>query len=228
MQEILKEFVNLLFPRLCVLCMNALVKGEEYLCTACLAKLPHLQPEDARRHELYYKLSASLPLQEVLAYLLYQKSGSSQKLLRLIKYRGFPELSTILGRHFGARLAKAGYSRKFDVIIPVPLHNSRLKQRGYNQSEAFALGLAKALALPVETTAVVRSSAGTTQTRKSRIDRWLNVATSFEVTDTEMLRGKRVLLVDDVVTTGATLEACAQVILKAGCDQLSVGAIAIA
>lgn len=228
MQEILKEFINLLFPRLCVLCENALVRGEDYLCTACMAKLPHLALQDERRQHLYKKLSASMPLQEVLAFLLYQKSGHSQKLLQLIKYKNFPELGTILGRHFGARLADAGYKHNFDVIIPVPLHKTRFKQRGYNQSEAFATGLAASLALPVATDVVIRANADTTQTRKSRIDRWLNVATSFEVVKREMLQGKRVLLVDDVVTTGATLEACGQVLLEAGCDQLSVGAIAIA
>lgn len=228
MQDILKEFINLLFPRLCVLCENALVKGEDYMCTACMAKLPHLQLQNERSREIHQKLSASMPLQEVVAYLLYQKSGSSQKLLQLIKYKDYPELSTLLGRHFGARLAAAGYTQKFDMIVPVPLHRSRFKQRGYNQSEAFATGLAASLALPLNTDAVVRTSAGATQTRKSRIDRWLNVATSFEVVQKEALQGKRVLLVDDVVTTGATLEACGQVLLEAGCDRLSVGAIAIA
>lgn len=228
MQEILKEFINLLFPRLCVLCENALVKGEDYLCTVCMAKLPHLALQDERRQQLYKKLSASMPLEEVLAYLLYQKSGSSQKLLQLIKYKNFPELGTLLGRYFGARLAETGYSEKFDVVIPVPLHKNRFKQRGYNQSEAFATGLADSLALPVATDIVIRASAGTTQTRKSRIDRWLNVATSFKVVQKEALQGKRVLLVDDVVTTGSTLEACGQALLAAGCDRLSVGTIAIA
>lgn len=228
MQDILKEFINLLFPRLCVLCECALVKGEDYLCTGCMAKLPHLKLQDERRHRLYKKLSASMPLEELVAYLLYQKSGSSQKLLQLIKYRNFPELGIILGRHFGARLAAAGYAGKFDMIVPVPLHKSRLKQRGYNQSEAFAEGLAASLSLPLAADVVIRSSAGASQTRKSRIDRWLNVATSFEVVQKERLAGKRILLVDDVVTTGATLEACGLVLLAAGCAKLSVGAIAIA
>lgn len=228
MQDILKEFINLLFPPLCVLCENALVKGENYMCTGCMAKLPHLRLQDERRQQLYRKLSASMPLQEVVAYLIYQKSGSSQKLLQLIKYRNFPELGVLLGRHFGARLAEAGYAQKFDMIVPVPLHKSRLQQRGYNQSEAFAEGLAASLALPLVTDAVIRSSAGASQTRKSRIDRWLNVASSFEVVQQEKLEGRRILLVDDVVTTGATLEACGLVLLQAGCAQLSVGAIAIA
>lgn len=228
MANILKEFVNLLFPQLCVLCEDALVQGENYLCTACLARLPHLHLQEERSRLLFEKLSASIQLQEVLAYLLYQKTGSSQQLLRLIKYRNYPELGTLLGRHFGAKLAVAGYGEKFDLIIPVPLHQKKLQQRGYNQSEAFGQGLAEAMGVQLRCDIMVRSSAGPSQTRKTRMDRWLNVATSFEVVQPGLLKDRRVLLVDDVVTTGATLEACGQMLLAAGCAQLSVGAMAIA
>lgn len=228
MQDIVRAFINLLFPRLCVICEDALVQGESYLCTKCMAKLPHLNLQEERSRLLFEKLSASMPIQEVLAYLLYQKSGSSQQLLRLIKYRNFPELGILLGRHFGARLAASGYGKKFDLIIPVPLHKTKFQQRGYNQSEQFAKGLAEALAVPLGSDMVVRSSAGPSQTRKSRIDRWLNVATSFEVREKDQLKDRWVLLVDDVVTTGATVEACGKVILEAGCSRLSVAALAIA
>lgn len=222
------DFVNLLFPPLCLLCERALVRSETYLCTHCLSTLPHIHFHEQRSRLLYQKLAATLPLDEVLAYLLYQKSGSTQRLLRLLKYQHYPELGLLLGEHFGARLKAGNYQERFDLIIPVPLHRSKLRQRGYNQSELFARGIANALAIPLATDVLERTKASATQTSKSRLDRWLNVATIFRVTAPEQVKDKRILLVDDVVTTGATLEACAEVLFTEGCANLSVGAIAIA
>lgn len=228
MKGVFKEFLNLLFPPLCVLCENALVKSETFVCTNCQAALPHIQLHEERSQLLYQKLSATLPLKEVLAYLLYQKSGSTQKLLHLLKYKNYPELGTLLGHHFGARLAKAGYSSSFDLLVPVPLHSRKFEQRGYNQSEMFAKGLSEALGIPVGTDVVIRTRESSTQTRKSRLERWLNVATIFKVVQEDQVKGKRILLTDDVITTGATLEACGEALIAAGCGEISVGAIAIA
>lgn len=228
MKEYLNEFVNLFYPRLCLLCNGALVKSEALLCTHCQASLPHTYLHEQRSEILFKKLSSSLPIEHVLAYLLYQKAGSTQKLLQLIKYKNYPELAYLLGRHFGSRLKGTLLENSFDCIIPVPLHPSKQRQRGYNQSERFAEGMAESLQLPVATDWIVRIRPSDTQTRKSRLDRWINVADIFMVPEPEKLKGKRILLVDDVVTTGATLEACGQELLKAGCDQLSVGAIAVA
>ncbi len=228
MKEYFEELFNLFYPRLCLLCEGALVKEEEMLCTHCQAALPHTYLHEQRSEILFKKLRSSLPVQHVLAYLLYQKAGSTQKLLQLIKYKNYPELAYLLGRHFGYRLNASGMGSHFDCIIPVPLHRAKERQRGYNQSERFAAGLGEGLQLPVETEAIVRVKASTTQTRKSRLDRWINVANIFTVACPEKIKDKRILLVDDVVTTGATLEACAQVLLKAGCTELSMGAIAVA
>lgn len=228
MKEVLQEFLNLIFPPLCLLCDRALVRSEGFLCTHCQASLPHLHLHEERSHLLFQKLSATLPIDEVLAYLLYQKSGSTQKLLQLLKYKNYPELADLLGRHFGARLSEKGYSERFDLIIPVPLHKSKLQKRGYNQSELFAKGLSESLHIPLASHLMVRTKASETQTRKSRLQRWLNVSTIFVVPAPEKVEGKRILLVDDVVTTGATLEACAETLILAGCKDLSVGAIAVA
>ena len=227
-KEVLEEFLNLLFPPLCLLCERVLVRTEVYLCTHCQARLPHLHLHEERSRLLFRKLSATLPIDEVLAYLLYQKSGSTQKLLQLLKYRNYPELAELLGHHFGARLAEKGYCGRFDLIAPVPLHETKLRKRGYNQSELFAKGLSEALGVPMAPALLRRIKVSETQTRKSRLDRWLNVSNIFEVPKPELAVGKRVLLVDDVVTTGATLEACAEVLFVAGCKDLSVGAIAVA
>lgn len=228
MKGYLEELLNLFYPRLCLLCDGALVKSEELLCTHCQVALPHTYLHEQRSEVLFRKLRSTLPIEHVLAYLLYQKAGSTQKLLQLIKYKNYPELAFLLGRHFGSRLKGSPLAHSFDCIIPVPLHTSKQRQRGYNQSERFAEGLAESLQLSVATDWIVRTKPSATQTRKSRLDRWLNVADIFVVPEPERLKGKRVLLVDDVVTTGATLEACGEVLLKAGCSQLSVGAIAVA
>lgn len=177
---------------------------------------------------LYQKLSATFPLKEVFAYLLYQKSGNSQKLLQLLKYKNYPDLGTELGLHFGARLAKAGYTDRYDMIVPVPLHSRKLAQRGYNQSEMFANGMSEALGVEVKTGIISRIKESSTQTRKSRLERWLNVASIFTVVQEAQVKGKRILLTDDVITTGATVEACGEALIAAGCAELSVGAIAIA
>ena len=228
MQDIVRQFVNLLFPSLCLLCDRTLVQGEKFLCTHCLAALPHSHLHEQRNEILEQKLSAVLPLRYVLSYLLYQKSGSTQKLLQFLKYRNYPEVGLEIGRQFAGRLQEKGCGDAFDVVVAVPLHPKKQRERGYNQSEEFAKGLSEILKIPYATDLVVRVKASSTQTRKSRLDRWLNVSTIFEVPDAGKVKGKRILLVDDVVTTGATLEACAMTLLEAGCEELSVGAIAVA
>ncbi|WP_026135575.1 amidophosphoribosyltransferase [Nafulsella turpanensis] len=228
MQDVVRQFVNLLFPPLCLLCERTLVQGEKFMCTHCLASLPHSHLHEQRNEVLAQKLSAVLPVRFVLSYLLYQKSGSTQKLLQFLKYKNYPEVGRVIGRQFGGRLQEKGYGEAFDVVIPVPLHPKKQRQRGYNQSEEFAKGLSEVLEIPYTTDWVIRKEASSTQTRKSRLDRWLNVATIFDVPEQEKVKGKRILLVDDVVTTGATLEACATALLEGGCKELSVGAIAVA
>ncbi|MCK6616767.1 MAG: ComF family protein [Cyclobacteriaceae bacterium] len=151
-----------------------------------------------------------------------------QELLHELKYNNRPEIGRMLGRVYGNELAQAGYDRQFDVIIPIPLHEWKIKRRGYNQSEEFAIGLAAALNVAVETTVVKRAVNTETQTRKSRLKRWENVSDVFTVTNPLAVAGKHVLLVDDVITTGATIEACGDVLLKAGCYPLSVVSIAYA
>lgn len=228
MKNVVREFLNLLFPPVCLICDRALVQTETYLCSNCQASLPRVHQQSERSRQLYKRIASTLPLDEVLAYLLYQKSGSTQKLLQLLKYKNYPELGIEIGRHFGTSLAKAGYTNAFDLIVPVPLHKSKLEQRGYNQSEMFANGLSEALGIPTVPEVVVRVKESATQTRKSRLERWLNVATIFQVVQQERVKGKRILLTDDVVTTGATLEACGEALIIAGCANLSVGVIAIA
>jgi len=132
----------------------------------------------------------------------------------------------MLGRVYGKDLLDANYKETFDLIVPVPLHSSRRRIRGYNQSEEFGKGLSQMLEVPCNDTYMMRSEKTETQTHKSKLSRWENVNRAFQVVRPQAIEKNRILLVDDVVTTGATLEACGQALLQAGCRELSIACIA--
>lgn len=226
MKSVLSDFVSLFFPSTCLGCGGALARGEEVLCTFCLSDLPktnyHLFPDNPVAN----KLQCRIPISFGSSYLKFRKGGIVQKLLHELKYNNHPEVGVRLGQAFGKDLERIFVEGPFDTIVPIPLHTSRQRQRGYNQSAAFATGLGQALALPVEEKLIVRRDATATQTRKSRMDRWLNVESGFVVSRKEEVRDRHMLLVDDVITTGATLEACGLQLLNAGCKSLGIVCIA--
>jgi ComF family protein len=156
----------------------------------------------------------------------FVKRGRVQRMLHALKYKHQPEIGEILGRVYGKDLVEADYKDSFDLIIPVPLHTSRKLQRGYNQSEKFGKGLSQMLNIPCDDTFMIREAMTETQTHKTKLSRWENVNRIFHILDPRPIMNKRVLLVDDVVTTGATLEACGQTLLRAGCSELSIACIA--
>lgn len=153
-----------------------------------------------------------MPVNRVMAYLRFSKKGKSQKLLHQLKYRNMPEVGEEMGRLFGLSLVSNGYQNEWDVIVPVPLHPLKQKRRGYNQSEVFGKGLSKVLTVRMESL-LVRQKFTETQTKKSRLQRLDNVQEVFDVKADARIAGQRILLVDDVITTGATLCACANVLL---------------
>jgi ComF family protein len=156
----------------------------------------------------------------------FSKSGRVQHLLHELKYNDHPEIGIVLGRVYGDKLMTFGYAQDFEVIIPVPLHPSRLRKRGYNQSAKFAEGLSEKLAIPFSDQIMSRKLKTETQTRKSKLHRWENMDEVFKVDNPSEIEGKSILLVDDVITTGSTLEACALVLLKSGIKDVSVVCIA--
>jgi ComF family protein len=158
----------------------------------------------------------------------FVKGSRVQHLLHALKYKNQPELGISLGRMYGHDLLNAGFQGQFELILPVPLHRSRKRTRGYNQSEEFGKGLSEVLGVPCSDKFMKRQMKTDSQTKKSRLNRWRNVSEVFLVTDNKEIEGKRILLVDDVVTTGATLEACGQVLINSGCKELSIACIASA
>ena len=230
LRSLLADLVALFFPRPCLACRAPLVAGEAHLCTTCRAVLPYtdyhlLLPAD---NPLARRFWGKLPVQQVLSYLRFVRHGRVQQLLHQLKYQGQSQIGSALGQLYGAELAAAGLGQAFDLIVPVPLHRRKLARRGYNQAEAFATGLAAALRCPSAAHALRRTEYTTSQTRKGRAERWQNVATVFEVVEPATVAGRHILLVDDVLTTGATLEACGTALLAAGARAISIATIATA
>lgn len=226
--ELFTDFISMIYPRYCVACMDGLVKGEDILCSRCIHELPRTNFHLTKENAVFNRLYGRLPIHTGAAFLHFHKKGIVQNLLHEFKYNNRPEIGNILGRVYAEDLEKSGFSDHFDAILPVPLHQSKQKKRGYNQSEEFARGLGNRLQKPVLTSVLIRSKPTETQTKKTRIKRWQNVADVFKVADANPIVNRKLLLVDDVITTGATLEACGQPLLEAGCSALSVAGIAYA
>lgn len=226
--EILDDFVSLFFPRFCVACYGALAKGEDFVCTKCMLDLPRSNYHLHQDNPFYVKLSGRLPVRYVMSFFKFVKAGKVQRVLHVLKYKNKPELGRMLGRVYGTELLNSGFKDEFDLVIPVPLHSTKKRRRGYNQSEEFGIGLAEVFQIPCRDEYLVRTTKTDTQTKRSKLKRWENVKSVFEVTKPDIISGKRILLVDDVVTTGATLEAAGQALLNAHCKELSIACIAAA
>lgn len=204
-----------------------LQRHEKSICTACLFNLPRTEFHLDRENFVEKLFWGKVKLEFATSYLNFVKGGSVQRIMHKFKYRGYREVGRHLGQRFGADLALTPFS-KVNAIVPVPLHKKKLKKRGYNQSEELAQGLSKSLEKPVITNILMRSINTDTQTKKSKFDRWRNVSNIFSVRDHETFAGKHVLLVDDVVTTGSTLEAAAAEVLKCKDAKVSVATLAVA
>lgn len=223
----IRAFGRLFYPVTCGACGEALVDQESQICTICQLTLPVTNYHLEKRNPLDNLLKLRLRVDFISSYLLYDKGLKTQNMLHAIKYRGQKMLATRLGELYGYDLRNF-FPRQPDYIIPVPLHKRKLRERGYNQSESWALGLANSIGSKVDTTSLVRTLYTNTQTKKSRADRISNVESAFTVTNPQPLKGKHILLVDDVITTGATLEACGLRLWNAGITSLSIATIAYA
>lgn len=204
----LPDFISLIYPRVCAGCGKSLFKHEHLVCNLCYVSLPktnfHLDNDNPVQKIFYGRADVKL----ASSFLLFQKKGSVQKMLHALKYRSKPEVGQLLGKWYGADLKKSEVFSSCTYIIPVPLHKKRLRKRGYNQSEYFAKGLSEELNIPVLTDVLLKKHFTETQTYKTREERWQNTLNSFEIKNGELIKGATILLVDDVITTGATTEAC--------------------
>lgn len=222
------HFLRLIYPNNCILCNETLSVGEEHLCVACLYKLPRTNFHLLTDNPIEKRFWGKVRLEHASAYYLFEKGGFVQKLLHQIKYKGAIELADYLAFQIGESLKESEFYCSFDYIIPVPLHPNREKKRGYNQSKALADGLAKSMQVEVLSDNLIREKENTTQTKKTVFERWENTQGIFNLRQPEKLAGKHILLVDDVLTTGSTLEACVQALQLATDIKVTVFALATA
>lgn len=222
---LLTGLYGMLFPKTCCGCGNSLYSGENQLCLFCIANLPKTNLHNLRNNKIEKKFWGRLDIKAGTAFLYFHKRNNVQRLIHALKYNNNQEVGRILGTLFGRDLRQSEFANS-DCVLPVPLHPSKLELRGYNQCVSIATGISSALGIPVDTESVSRIIANPSQTRKSRYERWKNVENIFSAAVT--LSGKKVLLIDDVITTGSTLEACGHAILKTGARELRVATLACA
>jgi ComF family protein len=224
---LIRDFLNLLIPVLCPACGNTLVKNERIICTTCLFELPRTRYCSYTDNPVGRLFWGRVYVEYTTALFKYQKGSRFQSLIHELKYRNRKDIGKELGRLLGIELAGSPYTSA-DMILPVPLHRKKYKQRGYNQCHPIAEGLSESLRIPWHSNHLIRPSTSLSQTIGSRLERWSNVDGIFEVKDPGKICGKHIILVDDVVTTGATLDACATSLLSHDKVRVSVVTLAVA
>lgn len=225
----LSDLFDLAFPNNCMLCSRSLLSDEKDICFSCINTFPETGYHRLADNPVAQHFWGRVPLAHAAAYLHIHTDNIVQDMVHLLKYRGKTRIGAKLGRLYGYRLLEAdSLIRDIELIVPVPLHPSRQRQRGYNQCDHFAQGLSEILGVPYAPAAMARIRENVSQTKHSRYDRWGNVAGIFALAEPETVANKHILLVDDVVTTGATIESCAGALLSGNNVRVSVATIATA
>lgn len=209
-----KSLWDFIFPEFCCACGTTLVEGECCICIACDLDLPRTYFQEHSENPVMRKFLGRAALEKAGAWLHFNKEGRVQSLMHQFKYKNRPDLAFYLGRRAAEEWVDSGFFKTLDFIVAVPLHPRRLRQRGYNQAACIAKGMSAALGIPVRSDLLERSLFQKSQTKEHRFERWQNVSQNFRLQSKISLQSCHILLVDDVITTGATLEACAQVLLK--------------
>ena len=205
-----KDFLSLFFPECCFGCGAGLLYQEKFLCTTCLYHLPLTCFHLDNNNEPTRQLRGKCDVQNATAMLFLSKGTLVERILYQLKYNGHPEIGYFLGMKYGEVLRRTREYADVDLVVPVPLHRKRQRKRGYNQAEYFANGLAASMSIPLDNVSLVRSVETSSQTMYARLDRYDNVEGIFDIVNKEALKDKHILLVDDVLTTGATLASAAR------------------
>lgn len=222
------DFISLIYPKICAVCGNSLWKSEEVICQKCDYHLPKTNYHQEIENPVSRLFRGRVKIETATAFLYFNKGNSVQELIHKLKYKGRMDIGVLLGNRYGQDLKNSPFFKDVSLIFPVPLYKKKFTQRGYNQSEQFGIGLSRAMGIPLENKGLVRIRATETQTRKSRFKRWENVSETFILRNQQKLAGLHVMLVDDVITTGATLEACIRAFIPVPEIKISIAAIAVA
>jgi ComF family protein len=224
--ECIYEFSTLFFPNCCIVCGAKLLPSEESICLKCLYQLPKTNNFREVGNSTETLLAGRFSFERAASFCTFSKEGIFQSIIHHIKYKHKEKLGIAMGRLFGQDLKGSDFICPINLIIPVPLHPKKQKERGYNQSERIAEGISEVTSIPVSRGNLVRTVYNPTQTKLNKTQRWENVENIFEVITPEEFSGKHVLLVDDIVTTGSTLEACAMALSKCRGIKISVATLA--
>lgn len=228
MKNWIESFLSILFPRYCIVCSTILGKGEECLCISCNIGLPRTNYHLEKDNFMEKLLWGRVPLEHATSYLFYYRGSDYRKIIHRLKYNGQEEVGRLMGAQLTTEIIGSGFFDSIDIIIPVPLHRKRLHQRGYNQSEIIARGISEITGIAVDNSLVTRKRNTGTQTQQTVFNRSENMEDAFIFSGKEEIINKHILLVDDVLTTGATIAACSKALEKAGCKRISVITLAIA
>ena len=223
-----KSIINLFFPPVCAGCNSFLLVNEKVICTVCRHDIPltnhHLNPEN----DAFKKFYGRIPVLHASALFYFHKKGIVQQLIHNLKYKGQEEIGTTIGQWYAEDLKNIESLVSIDEIIPVPLHRRKLKERGYNQVTAFGKALSCSLDLQYNDSLLIRNVYSKTQSKKNLLGRTEGIETIFDVSFTEKDHNKHFLIIDDVITTGSTLEACSKVMLKIPGAKISIVCMAMA
>ena len=225
MKTLLNELSHLFFPNYCPVCGNRLLLSEEGVCLECLHKLPRTHNFNEPDNLAETLLAGRFPFERVATFCVYSKQGVLQPLIHQLKYNNKKEIGILLGKLFGKDLLGSDFIKTIDYIVPVPLHPKKHRKRGYNQAEMIAEGLSESTSIPVSTGNLVRVIHNPTQTKRTKTQRWENVKDIFDVVHSQLFAGKHILLVDDIITTGSTLEACAHALLQSRDVKISIATL---
>ena len=222
----LKDILHIFFPKVCMCCSEHLGNNENTICLICRHDLPLTLFSSHEKNLVEQTFYGRIPLQNGTALFYFLKKGKVQQLIHNLKYNNQQQIGYFIGNWLGDEIIASNRFKNLDCIIPVPLHKKKIKKRGYNQVTTFGEGLSKKLNIPFYEDILTRISSTKTQTKNIRIDRWKNVQELFFVQNNSILENKHILLIDDVITTGATLEACYKALNKAKHLKISIACMA--
>jgi len=222
-----ESLINLFFPKSCAGCHSFLLKEELVICTACRHEIPQTNHHKTLNNETMQKFYGKIPLEFAASLLYFHKKGIVQEMIHKLKYKGHEEIGETLGYWYAEELKNTVQIKNIDYIIPVPLHPKKLRERGYNQVTKFGKSLSNELQIPLNDSVLVRNVYSKTQTRKNLLGRTDVIENIFDVVFSEVHHNKHFLLIDDVITTGSTLEACSRALLKIPDAKISIVCMAM-
>ncbi len=226
--EYAEALIELFFPRLCIACLVKNPLRDQMYCLQCKLELPYTDQIDIPDNELEFRIFGRFKFERAAALFRFRKGNKVQNIIHQLKYKNRPHIGFELGKEFGKKILNSKEFPIPDLIIPIPLHKKKQIQRGYNQSHEFGKGISSVLNIPIYENIIKKVSDNKSQTKMNRISRLENVMNSYQIKDDTKIKGKHVLLVDDILTTGATIEAAAQKLLKSQDLKLSLAIIGMA